>query len=155
MENKAFTHVLQKKGILKNFSVAKVVKKKEIDELKKVVRELASDDEEYNRILKEEMDRISDMHDKENPIPGIIYSDNGVAAKRNLIFAIAQKISESIKKQKMNKQDMALLISSIISKLDLDQDDFMKLNENLSEELNEDDEDDEEYEDEDDDEREF
>ena len=151
MENQTFTHLLQKKGILKNFSVAKIVRKKDIDELKKLVRELASDEEEYNRILKEEMDRLSNMHDKDNPIPGIIYADNSVTAKRNLIFALSQKIAAGIEKQGFSKQDLALLISSIISKLELDQEDFMKLNENLSEELDGE-EDDEDYEEDDEDE---
>lgn len=146
MENKAYTHILQKKGVLKTFSVAKVVKRKEIEELKNLIKNIASNEFEYNQMLKEEIDKISNMHDETNPIPGIIYSNNSKDARRNLIFIIAQKISDKVKSQKFTKQEMALLISSIISKLELDQDDFIKLNEELSEDLEEDDSDEEDSE---------
>lgn len=144
MENKIYTHILQKKGILKAFQVAKVVRRKDIDELKELIKKVASDEKEYHQLLKEEMAKISDMHDENNPIPGIIYEDDGLVARRNMIFTLAQKITDGLNRQKFTKQELALLISSVISKLDLDQEDFMKLNEELNEELNEDDDDDEE-----------
>lgn len=137
MENKAYTHVLQKKGILKTFSVAKVVKSKEIEELKSLIKSISSNEFEYNQMLKEEISKISNMHDEKNPIPGIIYATTGPESRRSLIFLIAQKISDKIKSQNMTKREMALLISSIISKLELDQDDFIQLNEELSEEIEE------------------
>jgi hypothetical protein len=143
MENKAYTHILQKKGILKTFQVAKVVKRKDIDELKELVKKVASDEEEYHQLLKEEMAKISNMHDVNNPIPGIIYGDDSISSKRNMIFTISQKIADNLKKQKFTKQELALLISSVISKLDLDQEDFQKLNEELGEELGEDEDDEE------------
>ena len=145
MENKAYTHILQKKGILRTFQVAKVVRKKDVDELKALVKKVASDEEEYNRLLKEEMAKMSDMHDENNPIPGIIYGDDSLVARRNMIYTLAQKISNGLKKQKLTKLELALLISSVISKLELEQEDFMKLNEDLREEFGEDEED--EYED--------
>lgn len=141
MENKAYTHILQKKGILKTFQVAKVVRRQDIDELKDLIKKVASDEEEYNLLLKEEMAKLSNMHDENNPIPGIIYGDESIVARRNAIFNLAQKMTEGLKKQKFNKQELALLISSIISKLDLEQEDFMKLNEELNEELDGDEED--------------
>lgn len=137
MDNKVYTHILQKKGVLKTFTVAKVVKKKDIEELKQIIKSLAKDEAEYNQMLKEELARISDMHNKDNPIPGIIYSENVVDIRRNVIYAMAQKISEAVKKQGLDKQEMALLISSIISKLDLGQEDFTKLNEDLQDEIDE------------------
>jgi hypothetical protein len=145
MENKAYTHILQKKGILKTFQVAKVVRRQDIDELKDLIKKVASDEEEYNLLLKEEMAKLSNMHDETNPIPGIIYGDESIVARRNAIFTLAQKITDGLKKQKFTKQELALLISSVIAKLDLEQEDFMKLNEELNEELDEGD--DSEYED--------
>lgn len=139
MENKAYTHVLQKKGVLKTFSIAKVVKSKEMEELKSLIKSIASNEFEYNQMLKEEISKISNMHDEKNPIPGIIYATTNPDARRNLIFIIAQKISDKVKAQNMTKGEMALLISSIISKLELDQDDFIKLNEELNEDNDEDD----------------
>ena len=145
MENKAYTHILQKKGILKTFQVAKVVRRQDIDELKDLIKKVASDEEEYNLLLKEEMAKLSNMHDETNPIPGIIYGDESIVARRNAIFTLAQKITDGLKKQKFTKQELALLISSVIAKLDLEQEDFMKLNEELNEELDEGEDDDSEY----------
>lgn len=146
MENKQYTHILQKKGILKTFSVAKVVKMNDIKELEKLIREIAVDDKEYNQLLKEEMEKISNMHDNENPIPGIIYV-GGSSDRRDKIFALAQKLTDNLSKHKFSKNELALLISSTISKLGLDQEDFINLNKELSEELGEDiDEEDEENE---------
>lgn len=137
MENKQYTHILQKKGILKTFSVAKVVKMNDIKELEKLIREIAVDDKEYNQLLKEEMEKISNMHDNENPIPGIIYV-GGSSDRRDKIFALAKKLSDNLSKQKFSKSELALLISSTISKLGLEQEDFVNLNKELSEELGED-----------------
>ena len=50
MENKSFTHILQKTGVLKTFTVAKIVKKQDIDELKALIKSVASDDAEYKKI---------------------------------------------------------------------------------------------------------
>ncbi len=143
MENQAYTHILQKKGILKAFSVAKVVRNKDIDELKNLIKSMASSEKEYDQLLKEELQKLSNMHDKENPIPGIIYSGEGIN-KRNILFAIAQKFSDNIKLQNFEKQQLAFLITVIITKLNLNQEDFMKLNEDMSKEMEDDDEDGEE-----------
>lgn len=137
MEDKKYTHILQKKGILKTFSVAKIVKREDIKELEELIRNIASDETEYNQILKEEIAKLSNMHDENNPIPGIIYSGHS-SAKRDVLFNLAEKISENLKKKKFEKSELALLISSVISKLDLNPEDFAKLNKELSEELGED-----------------
>lgn len=148
MENKTFTHILQKKGILRTFSVAKVVKKKDIDELKSLIKSVASDEREYNQMLKEEIAKISDMHNDKNPIPGIIYNnEDETNARRNLIYAIANKFSKNIKSMNFEKGELAFLISSIVAKLELEHDDFIKLSEELGNELGDDDEEQEEDED--------
>lgn len=150
MENRMYTHILQKKGILKTFSVAKVVKKKDIEELKSIIKGIAKDENEYNQLLKEELARMSDMHNKDNPIPGIIYSENIPDAKNKLLYTIAQKLSEVVDKHQLDKREMAFLVSIIISKLDLDQEDFIKLNEELKDESEDEDFfEDDDYEDED------
>lgn len=141
-----YTHILQKTGVLKNFTVAKIVKKKDIEDLKALIKSVASDDAEYKQMLAEELAKISNMHDKNNPVPGIIYSV-GELEKRKALFAITTKFSENIKKQKFEKKDLAFLISAIINELGLTQEDFKKLKEEMEEEYQEDDGDDEEYED--------
>lgn len=133
-----YTHILQKTGILKNFTVAKVVKKQDIEDLKNLIKSVAADEAEYKQMLAEELAKISNMHDKSNPIPGIIYSPSELE-KRKALFAITTKFSENIKKQDFSKRELAFLISAIISELGLTQEDFQ----NLKEELENDDDGDE------------
>lgn len=138
MENKSFSHVLQKTGVLKTFTVAKVVKKKDIDELKALIKSVASDDAEYKKMLSEEMLKISNMHDQSNPIPGIIYpaAEDG---NKTLLFSITTKFCKGIKSQNFNKRELAFLISSIIDKLGLTQEDFVNLKQELENDIDEDD----------------
>lgn len=150
MNNKPFTHILQKKGILRTFSVAKVVRKKDIEELKSIIKQLASNEEEYDQMLKEEMERLSDMHNSDNPVPGIIYSESDKDKRRKVLYVISDKFVDNLGKQKFTKQELALLISSMIAKLDLDQEDFAALNKDLTEELDNYDERDSDYDDEED-----
>ena len=141
MENKSFTHILQKTGVLKTFTVAKIVKKRDIDELKALVKSVASDAAEYKKMLKEEMSKISDMHNQRNPIPGIIYPtpENDI---KKLLVAITTKFCKGIKTQKFSKRELAFLISAIINELGLTQEDFITLKKELENQID-DDEDDE------------
>jgi uncharacterized protein YwgA len=96
-------------------------------------------------MLKEELSKISDMHDTKNPIPGIIYNV-GDGTRHQLIKAITLKFSQNLKQQKFDKKELALLITSIINELDLTQEDFQNLKKDLDQEN--DDEEDEDEEDE-------
>lgn len=147
MENKSFSHILQKTGVLKTFTVAKVVKKQDIDELKALIKSIASDEKEYKKMLSEEMEKISNMHDQTNPIPGIIYPPEDTDRKK-LLVAITAKFCKGIKTQKFSKRELAFLISAIINELGLTQEDFINLKEELESQVD-DDEDDEENEEED------
>lgn len=137
MENQNFSHILQKKGILKSFSVAKIVKSDEIKALQALIKTVASSDAEYKQMLAEELTKLSEMHDAKNPIPGIIYPDE-TDARRKLLFVISNKFCENIKKQKFTKKELAFLISAMVSKFELSQEDFIKLNEELEEDEGED-----------------
>jgi hypothetical protein len=148
MNKPHFSHVLQKAGVLKNFTVAKIVKKQEIEDLKALIKSVTSSDKEYNQMLSEEMKKISDMHDEHNPIPGIIYPPDQSKNKK-LIVAIVTKFSQSVKKQNLSTREMAFLISAIINELGLTQEDFINLKNEL-EDANPDDGDDDEENDEDD-----
>lgn len=143
-----YTHVLQKTGVLKTFTVAKIVKKKDIEELKKLIREVSSDENEYKKMLEEELLKISNMHDKNNPIPGIIYKTED-ADKRGDMLVLTKKISNALKKKDFSKKELAFLISAIITELGLTQEDFINLKNDLEEETKDFDEDNEEDEDED------
>jgi hypothetical protein len=145
MNKPHFSHVLQKAGVLKNFTVAKIVKKQEIEDLKALIKSVTSSDKEYNQMLSEEMKKISDMHDEHNPIPGIIYPPDQSKNKK-LIVAIVTKFSQSVKKQNLSTREMAFLISAIINELGLTQEDFINLKNEL-EDANQDDDEDEDDED--------
>jgi len=147
MNKPYFSHVLQKAGVLKNFTVAKIVKKQDIEDLKALIKSVTSSDKEYNQMLDEEMKKISDMHDENNPIPGIIYPPDQSKNKK-LIVAIVTKFSQSVKKQNLSTREMAFLVSAIINELGLTQEDFINLKNEL-EDANQDD-DDEDDDDEDD-----
>ena len=142
MNKPHFSHVLQKAGVLKNFTVAKVVKKQDIEDLKALIKSVTSSDKEYKQMLDEEMKKISDMHDENNPIPGIIYPPDQSKNKK-LIVAIVTKFSQSVKKQKLSTREMAFLISAIINELGLTQEDFINLKNEL-EDANQDDDDEDE-----------
>lgn len=71
MNKPHFSHVLQKAGVLKNFTVAKIVKKQDIEDLKTLIKSVTSSDKEYKQMLDEEMKKISDMHDENNPITAL------------------------------------------------------------------------------------
>jgi len=146
MNKPYFSHVLQKAGVLKNFTVAKIVKKQDIEDLKALIKSVTSSDKEYNQMLDEEMKKISDMHDENNPIPGIIYPPDQSKNKK-LIVAIVTKFSQSVKKQNLSTREMAFLVSAIINELGLTQEDFINLKNELEDANQDDDDEDEDDED--------
>ena len=138
MEKTPYTHILQKTGVLKSFTVAKVVKKQEIEELKKLIKKVSSSDEEYKRILDEEMAKLSNMHDKANPIPGIIYGGVGRTDETKvLIYNITKKFCQNLKKQDFTRSELAFLITAIINELGLTHTDFSNLKNEINKELEE------------------
>lgn len=128
--NKPFTHVLQKTGVLKTFTVAKVVNKKEIDDLKKLIRSVTTSESEYKQLLDEELDKLSNMHDDKNPVPGIIY-DESSNEKQKAIFNITKKFAAGIKKFEFSSMELAFLVTAIITELNLSQKDFESLKKQL------------------------
>jgi len=68
------------------------------------------------------------MHDSKDPIPGIIYIEDKSETIKELI-KIAEEYATNIKKLKKTKKEMCFLISTLVKKLDLIQEDFQKLNE--------------------------
>jgi flagellar biosynthesis/type III secretory pathway chaperone len=127
-QDKTYSHVLQKVGVLKNFSVAKVVSRKEIEDLKQLIRAVAKDDAEYEKLFQEEMSQIANMHDPKSPIPGILYVEDKSKVMKALQKA-AKDYAAKMKTAKITKKELCYLIASIIKELGLTQDDFLKLNE--------------------------
>ena len=130
-KNNPYIHILQKVGVLKNFTVAKIINKKELDDLKKLVRSVAKDNAEYEKILAEEMEKLSNMHDEKNPIPGIIYAKGKEMDFRALALNITKKFCRGVRNQDFTTQEMAFLITAIINELGLTKQDFLSLKEEL------------------------
>jgi hypothetical protein len=146
-ENNSCTHVLQKVGILKNFSVAKVVGAQEITDLKKLIKSITTSKEEYEQMLEQEMLIMSNMHNPKQPIPGIIYNKSESIQK---LIELSKAYSDNIKKSSTSKKDLCYIISRIIYELGLTPEDFLKLNVDASETFGDDDEDFDDGDDEDD-----
>lgn len=112
--------------MLKNFSVAKVVSRKEIEDLKQLIRAVAKDETEYQKMLSEEMKQVADMHDPKTPIPGIIYRDN-LQTKVKSIQKTAKEYVDKLKRTNMTKKELCFLLATIIKELGLTQEDFLRL----------------------------
>lgn len=121
-----FSHLLQKQGILKNFSIAKIVPTKDIELLKQVVRDCAKDEAEFNALFKEEMAKLGNMHDPKTPIPGILYLGNS-EARGDILTISAEKSAKKIKEMNLKKSEICFLILSLINFLGLKQKDFNTL----------------------------
>ena len=140
MDKKSYGHILQKTGVLGNFTVAKVVNKKDIEELKKLIRSVTTSEEEYSKLFAEEMNKLSDMHSKSNPVPGIIYP-RSIDQMKILLFKITKKFCEGVRNKNFSKNEMTFLITAIINELGLTQEDFLNLKQNLENEMSDEDDD--------------
>jgi hypothetical protein len=116
-----FSHLLQKKGLLKNFSIAKIFPTEEIDKLKEKIRADTKSDAEFTQVFDEEMRKIGNMHDLANPIPGIIYD----TTKKNLkISKLIEEHSKKLKAHDLTKTELCYYISSLVKAVGLTQEDF-------------------------------
>jgi len=135
-KNKSYTHVLQKVGILKNFSVAKIVSKKEMDDLKQLIRAVSKNEKEYNKLFEAEMAEIGNMHGSKEPIPGIVYYENDIKHQSRLI-ALIKECFIKVKSESKTKNDMCYVITSIIKELGLTQQDFLNLTKEIEDKKSE------------------
>jgi hypothetical protein len=120
-----FSHVLQKTGVLKNFSIAKVVPLVEMEKIKKEIKEKSKSDADFSLAFQKKLAAYRNMHDPKNPIPGIIYL-NGEEKKQVANKKYAKELARKIKIDHPRKQDLAFLIKIIIMELGLVKDDFQE-----------------------------
>jgi len=125
-DDRSYTHILQKVGVLKNFTVAKVISKREIEDLKYLIRTASSTKEEYEKMFLEEMAKVANIHDLSNPVPGIIYTENRKGEVES-IKSIAKDYSEMILMEELTKKELCFLLASIIRELGLTRSDFLEL----------------------------
>lgn len=118
-----FSHVLQKTGVLKNFSIAKIVPLVEIEKIKKEIKEKSKSDADFSLAFQKKLAAYQNMHDPKNPIPGIIYLDS--EEKKQISYKkYAKEWARKMKIDHPKKQDLAFLIKVMIMELGLTKDDF-------------------------------
>lgn len=120
-----FSHILQKTGVLKNFSIAKIVPIVELEELKKEIKKKTKSEEEFNKMFQQKIAEYSNMHDPRNPIPGIIYLETDEKNKI-LYLKYAKEWAKKMKGQKISRKDLAFIVKVLISELGLTKDDFIE-----------------------------
>lgn len=129
--DKSHTHVLQETGVLRNFSIAKIFSKKDIDDLKALIRVVAKNEKERQEMFDAEMSQVANMHSPENPIPGIMYIDNSTIDIKKLTD-LAKKHSIKLKTGEITKKELCYLITAIIRELGLTRQDFIDMGESGS-----------------------
>lgn len=119
-----YTHILQKTGVLKNFSIAKIVPMVELENLKLEIKKKTSNEEEFNKAFQKKIAEYSNMHDPKNPIPGIIYMNDD--EKKRIIYAkYAKEWAKKVKSDGPSRKDLANLIKMMIAELGLTKEDFV------------------------------
>jgi hypothetical protein len=124
---KNYSHIIQSAGILKTFTVAKLMLQTEIEAIKEDVKKRTSTREEFERVFEEEFAKIANMHDPENPIPGIIYSTEPKKRGKKILKLIKQE-KVRLKKLNLTKSELCFYINGLVNILELTQDDFEELN---------------------------
>jgi hypothetical protein len=143
MKKQNFSHILQKTGVLKNFTIAKVVPSVKIEKIKEAALKKAKTEDEFNSIMIQAMKKIGDMHNQNNPIPGIIYERTH---KDDKIENLSKEHIRFLKSKNFTKNELCRYLLMIIHSLKLGHKDFEDANSdgNLNEgNYNEDDEGDE------------
>lgn len=123
MDN-TFSHILQRKGILKNFSIAKVVPMKKIEEIKAQIKSKTSSEEEFKKEFTNEMTRLGNMHSQSDPIPGIIYDKGN---KSNAIIQLSKEHIKKLKSMNYTKSELCFYIWVTIKSLGLEKGDFQNV----------------------------
>jgi hypothetical protein len=123
---KNYSHIIQSAGILKTFTVAKLMLQTEIEAIKEDVKKRTSTREEFERVFEEEFAKIANMHDPENPIPGIIYSTEPKKRGKKMLKLIKQEKAR-LKKLNLTKSELCFYINGLVNMLELNQDDFEEI----------------------------
>ena len=135
-----FTHVLQRTGLLKAFGVAKIVRGRELHELKQLIKSVAKSKQEYESMLQEELDKLSSMPDEKNPIPGMVFI-LGDQTKSEAVVGAAKAYAKKLKQLGWTKDVICIYILALIKELGLSQVDFDDVQRDDTDDDDEDDDD--------------
>lgn len=137
-----YKHVLQTTGLLKAFGVAKIVRESELRELKRLLKSVTTTKEEYDAMLQEEIEKLSQMGDVKNPIPGMVLI-LGSKARSVAVIGGAKAYAKKLKQLGWTREVMCIYILSLIKELGLNQSDFDGVISPPDEDLHDEDDDDE------------
>lgn len=124
-----YSHIIQKKGLLKNFTVAKLMLESEIQAIKDEIRKRTTTEEEFEKAFAEEFAKIANMHDPNNPIPGIIYP-KGPNERGKKMMKLVKQEKVRLKKMNLTKSELCFYINGLVNLLGLTQEDFEELDPN-------------------------
>ena len=131
MPEPQFTHILQKTGILKNFSIVKTLTLQELENIKKKIRSTTKTEEEFRTTLQNVLAQYGNMHDKNNLVPGIIYTKtNGVHPnKAEELDKIVDEVADTLSRDDFTSLELAYIVRGLIDELGITREDFEELNE--------------------------
>lgn len=122
-----YSHIIQKKGLLKSFTVAKLVLESDIQALRNYVKAKVSSPEEFELEFKKAFENLANMRDPKNPIPGILYLDEKNARGKKMLKIIRSEVIQ-LKKLNLSKNELCFYINGLVNSLELTQDDFENIN---------------------------
>lgn len=118
-----YRHILQTTGLLKSFGIAKVVRGDELRELKRLLKSVSTSKEEYETMLQTEMEKLSQMGNSKNPVPGMILV-LGTKARSVAVLGGAKAYAKKLKQLGWSRSVMSFYILVLIKELGLNQSDF-------------------------------
>lgn len=126
-------HLLSKHGVLVSFNIAKKIKAKEIDSIRKKLESKFKDP----TILEKEIDKViktkSKMFLNENEIPGLIYNNNypykEIKINKKIqvkILNLANKVASYCNNTKFTKEHVIFFVQALLHLLKISNDDMQR-----------------------------
>lgn len=129
--NDKVTHLLSSLGVLASFSIAKKLKKSEVDKLTKKIKKTSKkeDPKEFQKLLSEALIEDTKKYVQKEIPPGLIIPK--IHPKKELLdklyielTSISQALTNTFKKQKIDKHQMCFIINALIHMNGLTEADF-------------------------------
>lgn len=136
-------HILNREGILKNFSISKKITSSEMKKIKATFFKNRSSGEDYSEELRDEIIKYTDSYIKKNKIPGMIIDkkrksgESGeidrqfskLSIKDPKLIALYREVQSIVSQLKkinpnMTKREMVFFCMSLIGCFDINQQDF-------------------------------
>lgn len=118
-----------------------MVRSSELRDLKRLLKSVASSKEEYNSMLQEELEKMSQIGGTKSPIPGIV-AVLGTEDRNKTVIGSAKAYAKKLKQLGWTKDVMCFYILTLIKELGLRQSDFDDMISSSDDDFDPDDEDD-------------